>query len=106
MSKRDDVWIDAILGVLTLLLLPLALLWESFVYARTWAWFLAGPTGLTITQATFAGGLLVYYLWRAHPSKENDDAKGRDMFGRVLAYGFFVPAWVLFLGWFAGKVLT
>lgn len=104
MSTTDRTT-DAILTVIGAGLLVPALLMESFAFATLWAWYMAAPTGLEITQATFAGALLLRMLYGTRKAIKQPEPSGSEVLKGVIGYGLLGPVVVLGFGWILKAVL-
>jgi hypothetical protein len=106
--KRGDNQVEMIfqgreekMGILLMVLIPVAVIWQGFVLSKLWEWFLVplGVHGIGVTQAI---GVMVLVGLCAHQSKNIKEEWEKDIEQvsvQFLVYELLNPLLLLVIGW-------
>lgn len=86
--------------ILVLAILPVASVWNGFVFAQLWNWFAQPYFHVALSWAQAAGGLIVWNFLRARYTKDYDNEKPNQGLNAVV----WVFTYPLF-AWGAGAII-
>ena len=82
--------------LLSILLFPLSLVWNGFVFTKLWAWFVAPTFDLPILSIPTAIGIQVLIVLLFPESNSNKDTKD---FAEIWSFSFVFPLVALVIAW-------
>ena len=90
----------AVTGLLLLLTLPFAALWEGFVLSRLWGWFVVPTFDARPLSAWMAAGLLAVVAIVKLGHRNKDTRTTKETITNAAYMMWIVPAMLLGMGWF------
>lgn len=89
----------ASLGCLSVVFIPFAVIWEAFVVAKIWLWFIVPAYELEpLSIPTTAGILLLVNILKARYTNK-DTRSPRDVLIYTLSLWWFAPGMYLLVAW-------
>ena len=82
--------------LLSILLFPLSLVWNGFVFTKLWAWFVAPTFDLPILSIPTAIGIQVLIVMLFPKSNSDRDTKN---FAEIWLFSFAFPLVALVIAW-------
>jgi hypothetical protein len=103
MSEKTDATVLGCLGVIALICLsPLFSIWQAYVAATIWAWFLVGKFGYVLGVGQFFAFFQIGHMFKSYKPGAKDTKP--DIMG-PLGYMTLGPLFVLALAWCVKRML-